>query len=173
MGWTKENLIMQAFGQLGLIGDVFQVSAEQLQGALFSLDSMMGTWNGKGIRIGYPIPSAPNDSELKDDSNIDDSANEAVVMNLALRLAPTVGKEPGRTVFLAAKQGYDVLLAKAAIPERMRMPKTMPSGAGQKPWRGPSRPYIEDGPDELAAGSDGNIYIPDGTDGSGNGDGNG
>jgi hypothetical protein len=70
MGWSKQDLIDQAFQQIGLAGYVFDLSPEQLQSALKTLDTMMATWNGRGIRLGYPIPSTANGSKGDDDSSL-------------------------------------------------------------------------------------------------------
>ena len=93
MSWTKLQLIRQAFSQIGLADYDFDLQPEQLQNALFLLDSMMATWNAKGISLSYPTPTSPENSNTSDESNIPDRANEAVYLNLALRIAPTLGKQ--------------------------------------------------------------------------------
>lgn len=133
-GWTKEQLIEHAFAEIGLAPDVFNVAPEQIQRALRSLDAMMATWNGKGIRLGYPLPSSPDDSNIAQDSGIPDAANETVYLNLAIRIAPGVGKQVSPDTKISARAGYDVLLARAAFPPQQPS-KNMPAGAGNKPWR--------------------------------------
>ena len=77
MGWTKRQFVLQAFEEIGLASYVYDLTPEQLNSALFKLDAMMGTWNGKGIRIGYPTPGDPESSDLDAQTNVPDSANEA------------------------------------------------------------------------------------------------
>lgn len=134
MGWTKEQYVAQAFTEIGLAPDVFNVSPDQIQWALRILDSMIATWNGLGIRLGYPLPASPDDSDLAQDAGMPDSANEAVYLNLAIRIAPGVGKQVSPDTKLSAKAAYDVLAARAAFPPPQPS-KNMPAGAGNKPWR--------------------------------------
>ena len=78
MSWTKRQLIVQAYSELGLADYVFDLSADQLADAMRKMNSMMATWNAKGIRLGYPMPNSASGGDLDDDSAIPDSANEAV-----------------------------------------------------------------------------------------------
>ena len=55
MAYTKRDIVNQAFGEIGMADYVFDLQPQQLDSALRQLDMMMATWNGKGIRIGYPI----------------------------------------------------------------------------------------------------------------------
>lgn len=153
MSWTKRQFVEQAYEEIGLAGYVFDLSPEQLQAALRRLDAMLATWNGKGIRIGYPIPSSPENSDLDDETSVPDSANEAIYTNLAIRIAPAVGKTVSQDTKAAAKAAYDVLMMRAAIPPEMQLPRTMPSGAGNKPWRYDDE-YIRPPVDPLLAGDD-------------------
>ena len=85
MGWTKRDIIEQAFDEIGLAGYVFDLQPQQLDSALRRLDNMMATWNGKGIRIGYALPSSPGSSDLDQESGVTDMAIEAMALNLAIR----------------------------------------------------------------------------------------
>lgn len=135
MSWTKLQLIRQAFSQIGLADYDFDLQPEQLQNALFLLDSMMATWNAKGISLSYPTPTSPENSNTSDESNIPDRANEAVYLNLALRIAPTLGKQTTTELKSAAWYAYNNLLSWAMQPSEMALPHTMPRGQGNKPYR--------------------------------------
>lgn len=156
MAWTKRQFVTQAFEEIGLAAYVFDLTPEQLQSALRRLDAMMAGWNALGIRLGYPITSNPDDSTLDEDSGVPDSANEAIYTNLGIKLAPSFGKTPSADTKAAAKAGYDLLLAKAAMPAEQQLPGSMPAGAGNKQW-GPDRPFLAPPSDPLAAGPDGAI----------------
>jgi len=156
MGWTKRQFVTQAFEEIGLAAYVFDLTPDQLQSALRRLDSMMASWNAKGIRLGYPIPSNPQDSDLDQETGVPDAANEAIYLNLGIRLAPGFGKVVSAETKLAAKMGYDTLLSRAAVPPEMQLPGTMPSGAGNKPWN-IDNPFIEGPVEPLLAGEDGPI----------------
>lgn len=162
MGWSKLDLIKQAFEQIGLASYVFDLAPEQLQSALRALDMMMAAWNARGVRLGYPIPSAALGSNLGDDSGLPDSAYEAVVANLGVRLASTVGKPVSMELKTFAKQAYDTLLSIAAMPPAMQFPNTLPIGAGAKPWRDTNRVFVDPPKDEIDAGTDGVLAFDNG-----------
>lgn len=157
MGWTKREFIEQAFTEIGLAGYIFDLTPEELNTALRQLDSMMAAWNAKGIRLGWPMPSSPQNSDLDDPTEITDAANEAIYCGLAVRIAPTFGKTVGGQTQFFAKQAYDQLLAIAAMPTERQLPSTMPAGAGNKPWRDNDSPFIRTPIDPLLTGPDGPI----------------
>ncbi len=157
MGWTKRQFVTQAFEEVGLAAYVFDLTPAQLQSALNRLDSMMASWNAKGIRLGYPIASNPQNSDLDEETNVPDSANEAIYLNLGIRIAPGFGKTVAPETKAAAKMAYDVLLSRAAVPPEQQFPGTMPSGAGNKPWRVYNDPFFHRPVDPLLAGEDGPI----------------
>lgn len=156
MGWTKRQFVTQAFEEIGLAAYVFDLTPDQLQSAVRRLDSMMASWNAKGIRLGYPTPSDPDDSDLSEQTNVPDSANEAIYLNLGIRLAPGFGKTVSTETKASAKAAYDTLLSRAAMPVEQQLPGNMPSGAGNKPWRY-DNPFLNHPVDPLLAGEDGPI----------------
>jgi hypothetical protein len=132
MSYTKLQFIQGAFDEMGMADYVFDLSPEQLDRALRRLDAMMAEWNAKGIRLGYPLPVRPEDSVLSDDSYVPDSANEAIITNLAVRLAPGHGKTLSPDTKATAKLSLNTLTAIAVMPGEMALPTTLPSGAGNK-----------------------------------------
>jgi len=157
MGWTKRQFVTQAFEEIGLAAYVFDLTSAQLESAMRRLDAMMASWNARGIRLGYPIPSSPQNSSLDQETEVPDSANEAIYSNLAIKLAPGFGKTPSVETKAAAKMTYDTLLSRAAMPPEQQLPGTMPSGAGNKPWRTYDDPFLRKPVDPLLAGEDGEI----------------
>ncbi len=158
MGWTKRQFVEQAFGEVGLAAYVYDLTPEQLQAALKRLDVMMAAWNAKGIRLGYPLPGSPQDSDLDTQTNVPDSSNEAVITNLAVRLGPGFGKVISPDLKSIAKSGYDLLLARATMPPEMQMPATMPAGSGNKRFD-PRSPFLQPPVDPILAGQDGAIDL--------------
>lgn len=135
MGWTKRQLVNQAFDMIGLSSYEFDIQPNQLQAGLRQLDAMIATWYAMNIQIGYPLPTSPDDSDLDTDTQVPDAAIEAIYANLALRLAPTYGKMVTKEVKQAAKLGYQSLLRKAATPREMQFPDNFPRGSGNKSYR--------------------------------------
>ena len=156
MGYTKRQFVTAAFEELGLADYVFDLSPEQLESALRRLDAMLMEWNAKGIRLGYASASSPQDSDLDTETNVPDSAWEAVITNLAVRIAPGYGKTVSPDTKMVAKQGYNTLLQRATFPLEQQLPETMPSGAGNKPWWY-DNPFLQRPVDPVDAGSDGPI----------------
>lgn len=157
MGWSKRKFVTKAFSVIGMAGYVFDLEPEQLQDALLDLDSMMAAWNIKGIRVGYPLPSDPSFSDLDAETNVPDSAYEAISYGLSLRIAPAYGKTVTPQVAFFAKTSYDTLLGIAAMPMERQLPSTMPAGAGNKPWRDNDSPFVNPPVDPLLSGPDGPI----------------
>lgn len=143
MSWTKRQLVSKAFSRLGLASYAFDMDDSQWDDALTTLDSMMATWNQKGIRINYPFSTSPENTDLDEETCVPISAAEAIYTNLAVNMASDYGKSPSLTLLARAKSTYDTLLTQAAQPHEMRFPKTLPAGAGNKPWI-LSDPYIHD-----------------------------
>jgi hypothetical protein len=158
MSYTKRQFVEEAFAELGMANYTFDLQPQQLDTALRRLDAMMATWNAKGIRLGYPLPSSPQDSDLNTETQVPDSANEAIVANLAIRLAPSYGKQVQIDTRTTAKLGYDTLLARATFPNEQQFPRTLPLGAGQKPWRYDT-PFMPGPVDPVLAGPDGPIEL--------------
>ncbi len=111
MSYTKRQFIQAAYRKIGLAAYVFDITPDEMDAAIEDLDTMMATWNGKGIRLAYPLPGSPDYAGLDEITSVPDSANEAVITNLALRLAPAYGKQVAVEVKASARQGYEVLLA--------------------------------------------------------------
>ncbi len=157
MGYSKRQFVTAALEEIGIASYSFDVSPEQLESALRRLDSMIAAWNALGIRLGYPLPSSPQDSDLDEQTNVPDSSNEAIYTNLAIKLAPSYGKQVMPDTKATAKESYNTLLSRAAMPMEQQMPSTMPSGSGNKPWRVYDNPFLRPPVDPLLAGQDGPI----------------
>ena len=148
MSWTKRQYVRQAFASIGIADYDFDLQAEQLENALWLLDSMMATWNAKMVPLSFPISTTPENSDLDSETNVPDRANEAIYLNLALRIAPTLGKQVTPELKAAAWYAYNNLLSWAMTqPKQMSLPNTMPLGAGNKPWRYRDDEFITETPD--------------------------
>jgi len=157
--WTKAQLVADAFAEIALAGHVFDIEPEEQQQALRRLEMMLGTWEGRGITLGYAFSGDPGAIDADTDSGLPAAAVETVVINLAKRLASGFGKELKPQQLQDAKASYDALLRQAAFPAEMQTPAAMPRGAGAKPWRS-SRPYVDrPSSSPLAVNSGGDLDI--------------
>lgn len=155
MGYSKRQFIAAAFDEIGLANYAFDMQPEQFESALRRLDAMMADWNAKGIRLGYPLPDSPQYSDLDAQSQVPDAAFESIICNLALRIAPSYGKQVMPQTAVAARSAYQTLLSRATMPPEMQLPGSMPSGAGNKPWRVYDEPFLRRPIDPVLAGADG------------------
>lgn len=153
MSWTKQQLVDQAFNEVGKNVEVFNIDPDAMATALRQLDTMMATLSGRGLPLGYPLPSSPGDSSLDDDSGLPDWAIEPVYMNLAIRIAPSIGKNVAPETKVSAKMGMNLILSRAAFPSQQQFPNTLPRGAGNKPYRTPSSPFMPTPTSPLETGS--------------------
>jgi hypothetical protein len=157
VGYSKRQFVETAFAEIGLASYVFDLQPQDLEQALRRLDAMMAEWNAKGIRLGYPIPGSPQDSDINAESEVPDSANEAIICNLGIRIAASYGKSIMPQTMMIAKQAYNTLLSRATMPPQQQFPRTLPSGAGNKPWRVYDDPFIRPPVDPVLSGPDGVI----------------
>jgi hypothetical protein len=155
MGYSKRQFVEAAFEEVGLAAYAFDIQPQQLESALRRLDAMMAEWNAKGIRLAYPLPSSPQFSDINAESEVPDSANEAIITNLGIRLAAGYGKTLMPQTMVAAKQAYNTLLSRAAMPMEQQFPGTLPAGAGNKPWRIYDDPFLPAPVDPITVGTDG------------------
>jgi len=155
MSWTKRQFVTSAFEELGLASYDYDLQPEQLDAGLRKLDAMMATWNSK-LRLSYPLPSSPQLSSLDTDTTVPDSANEAIYLNLALRLAPSYGKTVPMETKQVAYQAYHSLLSLATMPEQAQFNNSIPAGAGYKT---PERPYLSPSSDPILVGQDGELIL--------------
>ena len=154
MSWTKEQFVLKAYAEIGFSNRIYDLKPEHLEYGLTSMDAMIATWNELGIRLGYLIPDSYENSNLNDETNVPDRANQAIYTNLAIRIADTLGKVVSENLKLIADSSYAVVLGRAALPNPRRMPNDMPRGAGNKGWR-QNRPFISSPPDKIDVGSGG------------------
>lgn len=130
--WTKRQIIEQAFEEIGLASYVFDLTPDQLESALRRLDLMVASWQARNIQIGYPLPASPGNSNIDEEIQTSLNNNEALVLNLAVRLAPAYGKSVSPDTKATAKLLYDQLLIEAAMPYEQQFVRTLPLGAGYK-----------------------------------------
>jgi hypothetical protein len=155
MGWTREDFCTSAFEEIGLASYFFDLLPEEKQAVGKRLDAMMATWNAKGIRIGYPMNSTSDGGDLSVETNVPDSATEAIFLNLAVRIAPKHGKVVSLETKQMAYEAYQSLILRyMAKPGEMQLPSTLPSGAGNKPFRVTDRKFLDTPTDPILAGDD-------------------
>lgn len=158
MGWTKRQFIEQAYEEIGFASYTYDLEPERLEKAMYKLDAMMAILNIKGVRIGYPLPSSPQNAELDQETDVPDFANEPIYTNLAIRIAGSVGKTISPELRAVARAGYRTLLSQTSQVLEKRLPRETLLGAGNKTSY-PRRVFISPESEKVAVGRDGELDI--------------
>lgn len=131
MAWTKLQIIEAAYEELGLGGYVFDLESDQLQKAVVRLDSLAAFMERKGGLGGYVFAADPSTADSSTEIEISHLAFEALYSNLAIRLAPTVGKQPMPETKQLAKDSMRSLIG-TVEPPKHQMKRGVPIGAGNR-----------------------------------------
>lgn len=131
--YTKRDFILEAFKELRLAGYEYDLSPEMMESALKRLDSMMARWyDTYGLDVGYPLP-IPTTTDLDDTTDVAYGDNDAIVLNLAIAIAPRNGKNVMSQTAILAGTSLRALLTKYATTPTKAVDYTMvPAGAGYK-----------------------------------------
>lgn len=159
MGWTKLDFINRGYEEIGLADYVFDLEPEDLTSALVRLDSMMAEWDTRGIRVGYPLTSSPDDSETSTEFDVPLFATGAIIYNLAVLLGAKEGKIVSPATKKAAKDGLDNLYLQCVPVPEQQQPSRLPRGAGNRRWNGRRSRFFR--PIETTPPSEVNITIDD------------
>lgn len=156
--WTKREIIVDAFQEIGRAEYIYGITAEEYQGALRRLDSMMASWAAQGIDVGYLLPTDQSESSLDQASGMPDSANLTVSAGLAISIGPSYGMTVSPQTVATFNEAYNALLTQGtSIPELVKS-RRLPVGAGNK-WREVYRPFTQT-VETLEGGTAGTINLP-------------
>lgn len=128
MNITKGELVTRALKLLGVVDSITSADPEEIRDGLDTLDAMIAEWENHGIRLGYILPSGELPSMPDDESGLADVKVFGVAQNLAVNLAPMLGREAQPTVRSRAKLFYEGLFSVELI-QRQSDPM-MPTGTG-------------------------------------------
>lgn len=160
MAQTKRFFVKKAFEELGLAAYIYSLGPEEWDSALATMNAMVAEWDGKGARVGgWIMSSDPDGDDLDTKVQVPDANWRCIWLNLALAIAPSVGKSPEGPTIALAKQAYDDLCMKGYVIPEMKRPATMPLGAGWKQTPKNQQWYVEQ--ERLFSGTDGQLKLPD------------
>lgn len=149
---TKRVLILSALREIGVAQRDVDVTADEFTEACRRLNRMMMSWDSQGIHVGF---ASSESTDLDDESGIPSVAEEAVVLGLAIRLAPQYGREVLPATKRLAASALQGLQAFKTTPGPLVLKSGVPLGAGNTRTQGPWRQPFSRGPrDNLVVGDD-------------------
>ncbi len=131
MSWTKRQIVIEAYSSIGITDSIYDIDPEQLQRGVRRLDAIMLKWDSEGIYLSYSFALDPDDADLDTPTNLPLYAVTAIYLALAINLAPTLGKAVTPDMRTEARQAFQKVLSRAAMPEEQEF-TTLSSGAGNK-----------------------------------------
>lgn len=130
---TKGTVVDMAFEEITLAGYNLDATTDEQASAIRRLDSLMARWAHSSLNVGYNFPAAVGGSARADVSGIPDLALDAAVVDLALAIAPGIGKTLSVETRIRYRQSMNAVRAVfSVIPERS-LPISTLRGAGNKP----------------------------------------
>lgn len=145
MPWTKRQIVMEAFSEIGKGDYQFDMQPEEFQSALRRLDMMVAAWGAtQNIRIGYIGGNGFGD--IGAETELPDWGIEAMYLNLAIRIAPGYGKTVSPDTKINAKQALENIMNNTVTIEPRYIGGYAGAGAGLwNPTLPPYEPLIEAG----------------------------
>lgn len=128
MSITKGELVIRALKMLGVVDSITSPDPAEIADGLETLDAMVAEWENHGIRLGYQLTSDGVPVDPGDESGLADKHVMGVAANLAVNMAPLIGREAQPTIRSRAKLFYEGLLSVELI-QRQSDPM-MPTGTG-------------------------------------------
>lgn len=125
----KLDLITAAFAEIGLAGYAADATADEITAAQTQLDRMVSMWSGRGIPIRFKTGGYDTAQSIE----CPDWAVEALVLNLAIRMAPSFGREAMMATKALAAQALEAVRTKSVNPQATPIdPQVVPAGAGNR-----------------------------------------
>lgn len=137
---TKRTIVEMAWEDCGIPGYQFDATAEENASAVRRLDAMMREWQARSVDLGYFFPTAVGTSDPDDPSLVPDTAITGIAGQLAMRLAPAMGKTISKEGRIAANQAFIAIQASTQLLPNMQPDRNTPRGAGMRwsTWQ----PYV-------------------------------
>ncbi|WP_338511327.1 packaged DNA stabilization gp4 family protein [Erwinia aphidicola] len=141
---TKGDLITAALRKLGVASNatLTDIEPQSMEDGVNDLELMMAEWAGgvesPGISVGYLFSPAGEPADAGDEHGIGIAAINAVILNIACRIAPDYGMEATAKLLVTAKYGKEQLVKLSAMSRartakcKSGYPNRMPTGSGNR-----------------------------------------
>lgn len=140
---TKGDLVLAALRKLGVASNatLTDVEPQSVEDGVNDLEMMMAEWSGltgSGIDVGYIFADVDTSPEAGDAHGLSNNALNAVIFNLACRIAPDYGMEAGAKLITTARYGKEQIVKLSASSRAKSLwkkngyPNRMPVGSGNR-----------------------------------------
>jgi len=140
---TKGDIVLAALRKLGVASNatLTDVEPQSLEDGVNDLEMMMAEWSGltcSGIDVGYIFSATDTAPDAGDAHGLSNNALNAVIFNLACRIAPDYGMEASAKIITTARYGKEQLVKLSAASKAKSMwskngyPNRMPVGSGNR-----------------------------------------
>lgn len=147
---TKGDLVLAALRKLGVASNatLTDLEPQSMEDGVNDLEMMMAEWLGGdvslGINVGYIFADADVAPDSGDDHGLSNNAINAVIFNLACRIAPDYALEATPKLVATARYGKEQLIKLSAMDRakaakcKSGYPNRMPLGGGNQlaTWSG-------------------------------------
>ncbi len=156
------DIIGDALREIVVAGAEAPIEADEGQSAIRYLNRMMAEWDVRGYNLGCTVVS-----DLGDDITIPDGTVEAVVSNLAIRLASQFGVsiDPASALIDRARVGLRAVRLLTISVGPSSFPSTLPIGSGNEGDSTFTDHFYPDEQSKILAEPNGSILVEDDTDG--------
>lgn len=127
MAETASTVIRDALQEILVQAAEQPITADEGQSAIRLLNRMMSAWEANGIDLSYTAVNSLNDA-----ITVVDGALDAIVLNLAIKLAPQYDRAISQGLYINAKRAYDAMLKIAVVIPDTEFPATLPYGSGNE-----------------------------------------
>lgn len=127
MAETASTVIRDALQEIIVQAAEQPIEANEANDAMRYLNRMMAAWESDGIDLGYtPV------SSLSDAITVVDGALEAIVLNLAIKLAPGYERPVPQELYINARNAMNTVTKLGVTITTSVFPATLPQGSGNE-----------------------------------------
>ena len=127
MSETASTVIRDALQELLVQASEQPIQPNEATDAMRYLNRMMFSWEAKGVALGYTVVTS-----LGDEITVPDGALEAVVFNLAIKLAPQYDVAVSLDLRQNAREAFKSALKLSITRPLSQYPSTLPVGSGNE-----------------------------------------
>lgn len=122
---TKIELLDRAYSKLRISGITVNPSPGDIEIALDEMECMLAEWDLVNVCLGYQFEDEP---EPNAESGLIRGYENAVQVNLAVRMAPEFGKNIPAELMMQASQSYSKVSSAVAVVKQTPYPQRQPVG---------------------------------------------